>query len=404
MSISLSKLANSIGDSPTLKINAKARALKAAGEPVIHLGGGEPTYPAPQAAVDAIIKKAQSRKIKYSPSSGTPEMKKAVLDYTEKQYGRRYEPANVLVSAGAKQALFNFLLAAVDAGDEVVFPAPYWVSYPEMVRMAGGTPVIVRPEAGKGLAVSAEQILKAVTPKTKAILINSPCNPSGQIYGEDFIKTIVEFAEKNNIFLVMDDIYHQLVFDGKKTPNPCAYAKEANNLVIVNGVSKLYGLTGLRIGWAVCANQELIGAMGRMQAQSTSCNSDLSEAAAAAALNGDQGVVKDLCRILEENRDALLKEAAAIPHVRVEKPAGTFYSFIDFSHYNADSNALAQYLLEKALVAVVPGEAFGAEGYLRISYCADKDSIVEGLRRIRWALDKNAPNEIKIGDKLVARD
>lgn len=404
MSISLSKLANSIGDSPTLKINAKARALKAAGEPVIHLGGGEPTYPAPQAAVDAIIKKAQSRKIKYSPSSGTPEMKKAVLDYTEKQYGRRYEPANVLVSAGAKQALFNFLLAAVDAGDEVVFPAPYWVSYPEMVRMAGGTPVIVRPEAGKGLTVSAEQILKAVTPKTKAILINSPCNPSGQIYGEDFIKTVVEFAEKNNIFLVMDDIYHQLVFDGKKTPNPCAYAKEAKNLVIVNGVSKLYGLTGLRIGWAVCANQELIGAMGRMQAQSTSCNSDLSEAAAAAALNGDQGVVKDLCRILEENRDALLKEAAAIPHVRVEKPAGTFYSFIDFSHYNADSNALAQYLLEKALVAVVPGEAFGAEGYLRISYCADKDSIVEGLRRIRWALDKNAPNEIKIGDKLVARD
>ncbi len=404
MSVSLSKLANTVGDSPTLKINAKARALKAAGEPVIHLGGGEPTYPAPQAAVDAIIQKAQSRRIKYSPSSGTPEMKKAVLDYTEKHYGRRYEPANVLVSAGAKQALFNFLLAAVDAGDEVVFPAPYWVSYPEMVRMAGGTPVIVRPEAGRGLHVRAEQILKAVTPKTKAILINSPCNPSGQIYGEDFIQTIVEFAEKNDIFLVMDDIYHQLVFDGKKTPNPAAYAKNAHNLVIINGVSKLYGLTGLRIGWAVCANKDLIGAMGRMQAQSTSCNSDLSEAAAAAALNGDQSVVQDLCRILEENRDALLQEAAAIPHVRVEKPAGTFYSFIDFSHYNADSNALAQYLLEKALVAVVPGEAFGAEGYLRISYCADKASIVEGMRRIRWVLDKNAPNEIKIGDKLVARD
>ena len=169
MSVSLSKLANTVGDSPTLKINAKARALKAAGEPVIHLGGGEPTYPAPQAAVDAIIQKAQSRRIKYSPSSGTPEMKKAVLDYTEKHYGRRYEPANVLVSAGAKQALFNFLLAAVDAGDEVVFPAPYWVSYPEMVRMAGGTPVIVRPEASRGLHVRAEQILKAVTQKTKAI-------------------------------------------------------------------------------------------------------------------------------------------------------------------------------------------------------------------------------------------
>lgn len=403
MSISLSKLAKTIGDSPTLKINAKARALKAAGEPVIHLGGGEPTYPAPQAAVDAIIKKAQSRKIKYTPSSGTPELKDAVLNYTQEHYGRRYERTQVLVSAGAKQALFNFLLAAVDPGDEVIFPAPYWVSYPEMVRMAGGTPVIVRGK-GPGLGVAAEDILQAVTAKTKAILLNSPGNPSGQIYGEDFIKRIVEFAEEKNIFLVMDDIYHQLVFDGKKTPNPCAYAKEGQNLVIVNGVSKLYGLTGLRIGWAVCANKELIAAMGRMQAQSTSCNSDLSETAAAAALNGDQSVVQDLCRILQENRDVLLKEAAQIPHVRVEKPAGTFYSFMDFSHYNADSSALAQYLLEKALVAVVPGVSFGAEGYLRISYCADQASIIEGMRRIRWALDKNAPKEMKIGDKLLTRD
>ena len=403
MSITLSKLAMNIGDSPTLKINSKARALKAAGEPVVHLGGGEPTYPAPQAAVEAIIKKAQTRKIKYTPSSGTPELKAAVLDYTEKYYGRRYEPSQVIISAGAKQALFNFLLAAVEPGDEVVFPSPYWVSYPEMVRMAGGKPVMVRG-SGAGLEVGAGDILKAVTPKTKVILINSPCNPSGQIYSEEFIKQVVEFAEKQNIFLVMDDIYHQLVFDGKKTPNPCAYAKEAKNLVIINGVSKLYGMTGLRIGWAVSAHKELIAAMGRIQSQSTSCNGDLSEVGAAAALKGDQSCVQDLCRILQENRDVLLQEAAKIPYVRVEKPAGTFYSFMDFSHYNADSNALAQYLLEKALVAVVPGVSFGAEGYLRISYCADKDSIIEGMRRIRWALDKNAPKEIKIGDKLLTRD
>ena len=255
-----------------------------------------------------------------------------------------------------------------------------------------------------GLGVSANDILNAVTPRTKVILINSPCNPSGQIYSEEFIRTVVEFAEQKNIFLVMDDIYHQLVFDGKKTPNPCAYAKEAKNLVIINGVSKLYGLTGLRIGWAVCANNELIGAMGRIQAQSTSCNGDLSEVGAAAALKGDQSVVADLCRVLQQNRDVLLAEAAKIPHVRVEKPAGTFYSFMDFSHYNADSSALAQYLLEKALVAVVPGVSFGAEGYLRISYCADQASIIEGMRRIRWALDKNAPKEMKIGDKLLTRD
>ena len=403
MSISLSKLASQIGDSPTLKINAKARALKAAGEPVIHLGGGEPTYPAPESAVDAIIQKAKTRKIKYTPSSGTPELKAAVLGYTQQHYGRKYELNQVIVSAGAKQALFNFLLAAVDPGDEVIFPAPYWVSYPEMVRMAGGKPVIVHGTQG-GLGVSANDILNAVTPRTKVILINSPCNPSGQIYSEEFIRTVVEFAEQKNIFLVMDDIYHQLVFDGKKTPNPCAYAKEAKNLVIINGVSKLYGLTGLRIGWAVCANNELIGAMGRIQAQSTSCNGDLSEVGAAAALKGDQSVVADLCRVLQQNRDVLLAEAAKIPHVRVEKPAGTFYSFMDFSHYNADSNALAQYLLEKALVAVVPGVSFGAEGYLRISYCADQASIIEGMRRIRWALDENAPKEIQIGDKLLTRN
>ena len=187
--------------------------------------------------MDAIIQKAQSRKIKYSPSSGTPELKKAVLHYTLTQYGRRYEPANVLVSAGAKQALFNFLLATVNPGDEVIFPAPFWVSYPEMVRMAGGTPVIVRPT--EDLMVKAEQILKAVTPKTKAILINSPCNPSGQIYSAEFVKTIVEFAEANQIFLVMDDIYRELVFDGQNTPNPCQYAQAAENLIIINGVSKL---------------------------------------------------------------------------------------------------------------------------------------------------------------------
>lgn len=402
MSVVLSKLAGLIGDSPTLKINARARALKAAGQPVIHLGGGEPTYPAPLSAVKAIIAQAESRKIKYSPSSGTPALKEAVLNYTKQFYGRSYEPSQVLISAGAKQALFNFLLAAVDAGDEVVFPAPYWVSYPEMIKMAGGKPVAVLP--ARDLQVTAQELLAAVTPKTKAILLNSPCNPSGQIYSEEFIKTVVEFAEQKNIFLVMDDIYHQLVFDGNTVPNPAAYAKEGKNLVIINGVSKLYGLTGLRIGWAVCAYKELIAAMGRMQAQSTSCNSDLSETAAAAALNGDQSCVTELRKMLEENRNTLLAELAKIPHVRVAKPAGTFYSFADFSHYNASSEELAQYLLDKALVAVVPGKAFGADGYLRISFCADKASIIEGVRRIRWALDKTAPNEIQIGDKLVTRN
>ncbi len=388
MSVLLSTRASLIGDSPTLKINAKARALKAAGQPVIHLGGGEPTYPAPQAAVDAIIQKAKSRKIKYTPSSGTPELKQAVLQYMQTHYAHAFELQHVLISAGAKQALFNFLLSAVNPGDEVIFPAPFWVSYPEMIKLAGGTPVVVKP--AQGLRVSAQEIIQAVTPKTKAIIINSPCNPAGHIFSADFIKQIVEFAQEKQIFLVLDDIYHQLVFDGAKTPNPCAYAKNFNNLVIINGVSKLYGLTGLRIGWAVSENKELIAAMGKMQAQSTSCNCDLSEVGAAAALNGPQDCVKDLCAVLEDNRNTLLAELAKIPHIHVEKPQGTFYSFVDFSYYQKDSNALAAYLLEKVLVAVVPGAAFGAEGYLRISFCADKTAIIEGVRRIAEAL-KNLP-------------
>ena len=394
MSLLLSTRAQQIGDSPTLAINATARALKAAGKPVIHLGGGEPTYPAPQSAVDAIIQKANSRQIKYTPSSGTPELKKAILNYTSVHYSHTFELTNVIVSAGAKQALFNFLLAAVNASDEVVFPAPFWVSYPEMVKLAGGTPVIVKP--AQGFQATAEEIIKAVTPRTKAILINSPCNPAGHIFSEGFIQKIVSFAEQKQIFLVMDDIYHQLVFDGAKVPNPCVYAKNFNNLVLINGVSKLYGLTGLRIGWAVSENQDLIKAMGKMQAQSTSCNSDISEAAAAAALNGPQACVEDLRRVLEDNRNTLLSELAKIPHIHVEKPQGTFYSFVDFSHYCADSHKLAAYLLDKALVAVVPGKAFGAEGYLRISFCADKTAIIEGVRRIAHAL-KNLP---PTGDKI----
>ncbi len=384
MPLLLSNRAQQIGDSPTLQINATARALKAAGKPIIHLGGGEPTYPAPQAAADAIIKKAQSRKIKYTPSSGTPELKQAVLQYTKTHYAHTFEVSNILISAGAKQALFNFLLAAVNPADEVVFPAPFWVSYPEMVKLAGGTPVIVTPK--NGLRVTADEIKNALTPRTKAIILNSPCNPAGHILSADFIQQIVSFAEEKQIFLVMDDIYHQLVFDGARTPNPCAYAKNFSNLVLINGVSKLYGLTGLRIGWAVSANVELIRAMGKMQAQSTSCNSDVSEAAACAALTGPQDCVKELCTILEDNRNTLLAELAKIPHIHVEKPQGTFYSFVDCRYYNKDSNALAAYLLEKALVAVVPGKAFGAEGYVRISFCADKESIIEGVRRIARAL------------------
>ncbi len=398
----LSDLSFVVGDSPTLKLNAKTAALKKEGLPVIHLGGGEPEIPAPLSAVEAIIKKAESRKIKYSPSTGSPELKAAVVDYTYKHYGVKLENKNVIISSGAKQAIYNFLLSTINKCDEVVFPAPYWVSYPDMVKLVGGVPVPVKP--AEGIKITFEELSAAVTDKTKAIMLNSPGNPSGVLYDEDFIKQTVELCEAKKIWLMTDDIYHQLVFEGKKAPSPFAYAKNPSNIVAINGVSKLYGLTGLRIGWAVSFNQELIAAMGRMQAQTTSCNSAISEAGALAALQGSQEIVDELRKILENNRNTLLSELSKIEGLKVTAPEGTFYCFADFSRYNKDSMAMSAFLLDKVMVATVPGISFGLEGYLRISYCAAKENIVEGLRRIRWALDKAAPAEIKIGDKNITKD
>ena len=398
----LSNLSSVIGDSPTLKLNAKTAALKKDGLPVIHLGGGEPEIPAPLSAVEAIIKKAQSRKIKYSPSTGTPELKAAVVEYTKKHYGISLENKNVIISSGAKQAIYDFLLSTVNKGDEVIFPVPYWVSYPEMIKLAGGVPVAVTPK--EGIQITFEELKAAVTPKTKAIMLNSPNNPSGALFGEDFLRQTVELCEQNNIWLMTDDIYHQLVFDGANAPSPFKFAKNPDNIVAVNGVSKLYGLTGLRIGWAVSTNKDIIAAMGRFQAQTTSCNSSLSEAGALAALTGPQEIVDELRKILENNRNTLLNELSKIEGLKVYAPKGTFYCFADFSRYNKNSLALSNFLLDKVLVATVPGISFGLDGYLRISSCAAKENITEGLKRIRWALDKAAPAEIKIGDKIVRKD
>ncbi|MDR0953652.1 MAG: pyridoxal phosphate-dependent aminotransferase [Elusimicrobiota bacterium] len=398
----LSELSKLIGESPTLNLNAKTAALKKEGKPIVHLGGGEPESPAPLSAVEAIIKKAQTRQIKYSPTTGGVELKKAVCAYTKQNYGLDIGNANVIVSTGAKQAIYNFLLCAVNPGDEVIFPVPYWVSYPDMITLVGGVPVPVK--AASGIEVSFEEIAKAVTPKTKVIMFNNPGNPAGIVYGADFVKKLVEFCEQKGIYLMTDDIYHQLVFDGVKTPSPFAYAKNPDNIVAINGVSKVYGLTGLRIGWAVSTNKEMIAAMGRMQAQTTSCNSDVTEAGALGALVGPQDCVEELRKTLESNRNALIEELRKIEGLNLTIPKGTFYFFVDFSYYNKDSNALAAFLLEKVMVATVPGASFGLDGYLRISYCASKENIFEGMRRIQWALDKKATGELKIGETIIKKD
>jgi aspartate aminotransferase len=403
--MSISQLARAIAESPTLKLNERAALLKEQGQAVIHLGSGEPKTKTPIDAILAAAAKLQTADIKYTPTDGIPALKKAIIRYTEENYGRVIGPENVLVSAGAKASLYALLVTILNPQDEVIVPAPYWVSYPEMVKMCYAKPVIVHPEDGRFEPRMAD-IENAVSSYTKAVIINSPNNPSGAVYSQDFIGQIVEFCERRGLYLIMDDIYHKLIFDGRVPTSCYKHARDLSDnskLVVINGISKLYAMTGFRIGWAV-ASRRLIEVMNNVQAQTTSCPSALLQAAAVGALNGIQSSVDALRLTLQNNRDLICRELSTIDGVRVVKPGGTFYCLPDFSAYNRDSTALSNFLLEKALVAVVPGKEFGLEGYLRLSYCCTVKDITEGVARIKWALDPNSPNEIYLGDRRVIRD
>jgi aspartate aminotransferase len=403
--MSISQLARSIAESPTLKLNEKAALLKEQGQAVIHLGGGEPKIKTPIDAILSAAAKLTSAEVKYTPTDGIPALKKAIVRYTEEHYGRVVSADNVLVSPGAKAALYSLLLTILNPQDEVIITAPYWVSYPEMVKMVYAVPVIVQPEDGR-FEPRLEDIAQACTSYTKAVIVNSPNNPSGAVYSEDFIAAIVEFCEKKKIYLIMDDIYHRLVFDGRRPISCYRFAKdlgEGSRLIVVNGISKLYGMTGFRIGWTI-APRPLIEVMNNVQGQTVSCPSALLQAAAVGALTGMQSVVDSLNLTLENARDVMVKELQSFEGVHVIKPGGTFYCLPDFSHYSRDSVALSQFLLEKALVVTVPGRDFGMEGHLRLSYCGTIKDITEGVQRIKWALDPNAPKEIYIGDRKLVRD
>ena len=293
--MSLSLIGRTIGESVTLKLNQTFAILKEKGEPVIHLGGGEPKSKAPIDAITAIAAHLNTGEVRYAPVDGSIDMKKAIIRYTLAHYGRQVEPGNVIASSGAKQALMVALQAILDPQDEVIFPSPYWVSYTEMVKLCGAIPVPVVPEDGT-FTPTMNDITQNVTSYTKAIIINSPNNPSGAIYPDSFIKDIVEFCELKGIYLIMDDIYHLLTFNGKKAANPYNYVKdhsENSKLIIINGVSKAYAMTGFRIGWAI-GNKKLIFAMANIQGHQTSGPSILLQKAAIGAINGVQSSIESL--------------------------------------------------------------------------------------------------------------
>jgi aspartate aminotransferase len=403
--MSLSQLARNIKESVTLKLNETAALLREKGEPVIHLGGGEPKSKAPIDAVINCTSMLHTGEIRYTPPDGIPALKKAIIRYTEERYKRIVTADNVIVSGGAKQAIMVLLHAILDPKDEVIFPAPYWVSYPEMVKLAGGCPVVVTPEDGS-FHPTLREIADTVGSYTKAIIINSPNNPSGAMFSKDFIAEIVEFCEKKSLYLIMDDIYNRLVFEGKSAPVCYDYTDaplEQSKLVVINGVSKMYAMTGFRIGWAI-ASKELVEAMATVQSQQTSGPAAPSQWAAVGALNGVQSSVENLRMTLENNRNVMIDRLRAIDGVQVTKPDGTFYCFPDFSAYMKDSQKLANFLLEKVRVVTVPGKEFGFEGHLRLSYCGTIRDITEGLERIQWALDPTSANELYLGDRKLVRD
>ena len=403
--MSISRLARSIAPSPTFALNEEARMLRERGEPVINMGIGEPKNKTPITAVLSTAAMLSEGNIKYTPPDGTISLKKAIIRYTEENYHRVVAPENVIISAGAKQSIFNILYSILNPQDEVIVLAPHWVSYPEMIKMVYGIPVVVTPEDGS-FVPRMQDIEQAFSSYTRAIIVNSPNNPSGAVFPPELIAEIVDFCERKRIYYISDDIYHKLVFDGKKAHPAYQFTEkdvENSMVIVVNGVAKSYGMTGFRIGWVV-ANRRLVEVMANVQSQITSCTSVVLQAAAEGALTGMQSIVENLRLTFENNRNITMQELHSFSGIRTIKPDGTFYCLPDFRAYSNNSVDLTQFLLRKALVVTVPGKEFGMEGHIRLSYAGSVKDISSGIERIKWALDPNSPNEIYIGDRKMIRD
>lgn len=403
--MSISQIARTISASPTLTLNEKAAILREKGEPVIHLGAGEPKSKAPMDAIMAAAAHLNTGEIRYAPADGIPALKKAIIHYTEEHYNRLVEPENVMASGGAKQAIMVALQAILNPQEEVIYPAPYWVSYPEMAKLCGAIGVPVLPEDGT-FYPRIQDIEQKVGSYTKAVIINSPNNPTGAMYSEEFIANVVDLCEKRDLYLIMDDIYHRLIFDNRRPINCYEYAKdlsENSKLIVINGISKQYAMTGFRIGWAV-ANKKLIEVMTNIQGHQTSGPSVVLQKAAVGALNGIQSSVENLRVTLENNRNVMIENLNSFEGIKVTKPDGAFYCFADFSVYGKESTKISEFLINKVLVLAVPGVEFGMEGYLRMSFCGSIKDITEGVERMKWALDPNSPNELYIGDRKLVRD
>ena len=396
--MSLSKRVQAIKPSPTLAVSARAAQLKAEGKDIIALGTGEPDFDTPQHIKDAAIVAINAGFTKYTAVGGTPSLKKAVIAKFKRDNNLTYTAKQILVSCGGKQSFFNLSLAVIDPGDEVIIPAPYWVSYPDIVIIAEGTPVIVEADIEQGFKLTAAQLEAAITPKTKMLVINSPSNPSGAVYTLEDLKALGEVLRKYpRILIATDDMYeHIALIDGKFVnildACPDLYART----LVLNGVSKAYAMTGWRIGYAA-GPEEIISAMEKVQSQSTSNPTSISQVAAEAALNGDQNCLAPMIKAFRERHVFVVNELNKIPGLKCLMAGGAFYAFPDARQAiaalykkglikEANDIALSEYLLLEAGVAVVPGSAFGSEGYIRLSFATSMENLTNALTRMQKAL------------------
>ena len=395
----ISRRIAAIAESATLAVDAKAKALKAAGRPVIGFGAGEPDFPTPHYIVDAAIAAAAvTSNHRYTPTSGLPELREAIVKKTLRDSGYEISVDQVLVTNGGKQAVYQAFATVVEDGDEVLLPAPYWTTYPECVKLAGGIPVVVFADETQNYLISVEQLEAARTPKTKVLLFCSPSNPTGSVYTPAQVKAIGEWALKNNIWIISDEIYEHLLYDGATAPSlPVIVPELADHVIILNGVAKTYAMTGWRLGWMI-GPKDVIKAATNLQSHLTSNVSNISQRAAIAALTGDLSAVHAMGEAFNRRRKLIVSLLNEIPGFVCPMPNGAFYAYPSVKGVLGKtirgkvlmtSAELATLILEEVEVAVVPGEAFGPSGYLRFSYALGDEDIVEGIGRIKKLIDES---------------
>ncbi|EHQ53667.1 MULTISPECIES: pyridoxal phosphate-dependent aminotransferase [Ectothiorhodospira] len=393
MDIKLSSRVQRIKPSPTLAVTALAAQLRAQGRDVIGLGAGEPDFHTPDPIKEAGIAAIRNNKTRYTAVDGTPGLKQAIIDKFKRDNGHDFQPDQILVSCGGKQSFFNLAQALLNEGDEVIIPAPYWVSYPDMVLLADGKPVIVSADQSQGFKMTPEQLEAAITPRTRLVVINSPSNPTGVAYSREELAALGEVLLRHpHVLVATDDMYEHMMFRGVPFVNilmacPALY----DRTIVLNGVSKAYAMTGWRIGYAG-GPKALISAMKKIQSQSTSNPTSIAQEAAEAALNGDQGCVGEMCKAFEQRHDYLVAALNAIPGVECLPSDGTFYSFPSvkgaMEKLGMDSDVkFSEYLLDKVGVALVPGSAFGADGHVRISFATSMDNLKQAVERIARAVE-----------------